>query len=38
MRLYEYEGKILAQKAGIPIPAGKMVDSPEGAPGDSPGD
>ncbi|MCX5858957.1 MAG: acetate--CoA ligase family protein, partial [Proteobacteria bacterium] len=31
MRLYEYEGKILAQKVGIPVPAGKMVDSPEGA-------
>jgi len=31
MRLYEYEGKILAQKVGIPIPAGKMVDSPEAA-------
>jgi len=31
MRLYEYEGKILAQKVGIPIPAGKMVDSPEKA-------
>ena len=31
MRLYEYEGKILARKVGLPLPEGKTAGSPEQA-------